>query len=43
LPASTGVRSIHIDGRLGEVAAILLVSSEQAFANSAGVRYAKLL
>jgi hypothetical protein len=42
-PASTGVRSTHIDGRLGGVAAILLVSSEQAFANSVGVRYAKLL
>ena len=38
LPASTDVRSTQLDGRLGGVAAILLVSSEQAFANSAGVR-----
>ena len=38
LLVSTGVRSSQFDGRLGGVADILLVSSEQAFANSSGVR-----
>ena len=38
LPASTDVRPTQLDGRLGGVAAILLVSSEQVLANSAGVR-----
>jgi len=37
-PLRTGVRPTQLDGRLGGVAAILLVSSEQAFANSNGVR-----
>ena len=38
LPANTAVRPHQLDGRLGGVAAILLVSSEQVLANSAGVR-----
>src|ERR1041385_1668574 len=38
LPVSTAVRSTSSDGRFGGVAAIPLVSSEQTFANSSGVR-----
>ncbi len=38
LRSSTAVRCAHIDGRSGGMASILLVSSEQVFANSAGVR-----